>query len=167
MLAEIEPIKEETEDQSAQPQVTQEPQIIQAAESVAGPPVQSESQAPAEFKPENSADKKNKVDEVASNGDRRTSFIAPSIKHSFHNHEEMYKQEMERKRIEKFHSLSDIAKVPNSHASNTVKEDKVLEYVENFRLQYARLFPARKELLLSPPNEVGVKVPLFHHINCY
>lgn len=40
---------------------------------------------------------------------------------------------------------------------NTVKEQTVMEYVEDFRRQFVQIFPKRKQLLLCPKNEAGVK----------
>jgi hypothetical protein len=40
-----------------------------------------------------------------------------------------------------------------TYTSNSAKETVVLDFVENFRAQYAQLFPTRAPLLLSPVNE--------------
>lgn len=50
-----------------------------------------------------------------------------------------------------FHTL------PHSYRENSAKEEAVLEYVENFRRQFVLLFPARRELMLCPVNECGVR----------
>lgn len=55
-------------------------------------------------------------------------------------------------------SLTDKSKVPESYYSNSKKEELVLSFAENFNRQYSQLYPGRKELLLSPPNEMETKV---------
>jgi hypothetical protein len=54
--------------------------------------------------------------------------------------------------------LLDKTKMPASYWSNTEKEVQVLQYVDNFNRQYKQLYPGRKELLLTPDNEFGIKV---------
>ncbi|KAL9651624.1 hypothetical protein ABK040_001569 [Willaertia magna] len=49
-----------------------------------------------------------------------------------------------------------ISFIPDSYRSNDIKEDIVLEYVENFNSQYSQLYHYRPPLLLYPYNEVGV-----------
>ena len=45
-----------------------------------------------------------------------------------------------------------------SHFSNSVEEERLLEYVESFRRQFVQLFPARQHsLFLAPLNEFGVR----------
>jgi hypothetical protein len=44
-----------------------------------------------------------------------------------------------------------------SITSNSKKELLVLEYVHNFRSQFEELFPRRRPLLLTIPNEAGVE----------
>jgi len=45
-----------------------------------------------------------------------------------------------------------------SNFSNSIEEERLLEYVESFRRQFIQLFPARQEsLFLSPLNEFGVR----------
>ena len=44
--------------------------------------------------------------------------------------------------------------LPFTYRSNTTKEDLVMEYVENFRVQFVQLYPNRPPLLLTPQNEV-------------
>ncbi len=48
--------------------------------------------------------------------------------------------------------------IPKNYRYNTIKEDLVLEMVENFRRQYVNLYVKRDPLLLSPLNEVGIHV---------
>lgn len=43
------------------------------------------------------------------------------------------------------------------YKTNTLKEDLINEYAENFRKQYVHLYRDRKPLLLSPVNEAGVQ----------
>lgn len=40
-------------------------------------------------------------------------------------------------------------------ARNTLKEEVVLEYAENFRQQFVQIYPDRRELILRPKNEAG------------
>jgi len=47
--------------------------------------------------------------------------------------------------------------LPNSYKSNTLREELVLGFVNNFRSQFVELYPLRRELILCPPNECGVK----------
>ncbi|EFC44036.1 hypothetical protein NAEGRDRAFT_68117 [Naegleria gruberi] len=49
-----------------------------------------------------------------------------------------------------------ISFVPDSYRSNENREDVILEFVENFNLQYSQLFKDRKPLILYPENEVGI-----------
>ena len=71
--------------------------------------------------------------------------------------EEAYQNELERRKLEKWIELTDISKAPANYLKNTPEEEQILDYAENFRQQYSRLFPSRKELILSPINEFGVK----------
>jgi len=48
--------------------------------------------------------------------------------------------------------------LPDNYAKNDIKEDLVLEYVEQFRQQYVHLFSTRPPLMLFPKNELGCKV---------
>ena len=48
--------------------------------------------------------------------------------------------------------------LPRSYRENTPQEETELEYVENFRRQFVQIFPKRRELLLCPVNEAGVRV---------
>merc|ERR1719399_1808405 len=45
----------------------------------------------------------------------------------------------------------------DSYKTNTLKEELVLAFVDNFRTQFIELYPLRRELLLTPPNECGVR----------
>ncbi|KAJ3340561.1 hypothetical protein HDU93_006854 [Gonapodya sp. JEL0774] len=47
--------------------------------------------------------------------------------------------------------------LPSSYTGNAPKEQLILDYVDNFRRQYAQVYPGRKDLLLDPPNEYGIK----------
>ncbi|XP_078419512.1 dynein regulatory complex subunit 7 [Cetorhinus maximus] len=46
---------------------------------------------------------------------------------------------------------------PTSYQENTVKEQIMLQYAENFRRQYVYLYPDRKPLFLNPLNECRVE----------
>lgn len=46
--------------------------------------------------------------------------------------------------------------LPEPYRRNTDKEEQVLEYVEKFRRQLARLYPHRSALFLAPKNEAGI-----------
>lgn len=48
--------------------------------------------------------------------------------------------------------------LPQSYTRNSEKEEKVIDFVENFLRQYKQLFPNRKELFILPNNEWNVKV---------
>jgi hypothetical protein len=52
---------------------------------------------------------------------------------------------------------ADMHALPRSYRENSAKEETELEYVENFRRQFVQLFPRRRELLLCPINECGVR----------
>lgn len=52
----------------------------------------------------------------------------------------------------------DPAEFPASYKDNLPKENLVLQYAENFRLQYVHLYRDRKPLLLNPINECGTEV---------
>jgi hypothetical protein len=90
--------------------------------------------------------------------DAPLTYAAPNLGNSRIDHEAIYREELQRKREEMFQKLTDQSTAPASHLTNNPKELKVLEYVENFKEQYARLFPNRKELLLMPLNEFGLRV---------
>ncbi|XP_055049255.2 dynein regulatory complex subunit 7 [Misgurnus anguillicaudatus] len=51
----------------------------------------------------------------------------------------------------------DLSKCPSSYTQNSPKEKLMLAMAENFRQQYALLYPDRKPLLLCPVNECGVQ----------
>jgi len=51
----------------------------------------------------------------------------------------------------------DLEALPESYKTNNLKEELVLAFVDNFRTQFVELYPLRKDLLLTPPNECGVK----------
>ena len=53
---------------------------------------------------------------------------------------------------------ADPATLPPSYTKNSEKEEKVIDFVENFLRQYKQLFPNRKELFILPGNEWNVKV---------
>jgi hypothetical protein len=46
--------------------------------------------------------------------------------------------------------------LPDSFRQSSLKENLVLEYVDNFRKQFVQLYPDRPPLLLTPFNEAGV-----------
>ncbi|MFN3841624.1 MAG: hypothetical protein ACK4RF_13040, partial [Cyclobacteriaceae bacterium] len=54
--------------------------------------------------------------------------------------------------------LQGSSKYPAAYRENNIREMLVLEYVENFRVQYVQLFPDRPPLFLCPKNEAGVQV---------
>eukprot|EP00727_Mastigamoeba_balamuthi_P012195 m51a1_g7599 hypothetical protein (837) ;mRNA; f:230665-233876 len=56
-----------------------------------------------------------------------------------------------------------VSSLPKEYRSNTTKEEVLLDYVEQFRKQLARLYPGRAGVLLCPENEGGVPkfVPTF------
>nr|KAJ3422211.1 hypothetical protein HK105_000709 [Polyrhizophydium stewartii] len=72
-------------------------------------------------------------------------------------HERHYIEQMERRKNMLRQQLLDKKKVPASYHTNSHKEQLILQYVENFNRQYCQLYPGRKELLLCPPNEFGIK----------
>lgn len=47
--------------------------------------------------------------------------------------------------------------LPARYKTNTECEKRALELAENFRQQYAHLYPTRMPLLLAPKNEAGVE----------
>ena len=51
----------------------------------------------------------------------------------------------------------EVSSLSASFASNNMRELLVLEYVENFRIQYTQLFADRPPLFLCPRNEAGVE----------
>ncbi|KAI8925801.1 hypothetical protein BC831DRAFT_459481 [Entophlyctis helioformis] len=72
-------------------------------------------------------------------------------------HEQQYIEQMARRKHNLRQQLLDKKKVPASYYTNSPKEQIILQYVDNFSRQYCQLYPGRKELLLSPPNEFGIK----------
>ena len=49
------------------------------------------------------------------------------------------------------------AEFPETYNSNTKKEELVLEYVRNFKVQFQYIYPDRKTLFMSPYNECGIE----------
>ena len=90
--------------------------------------------------------------------DAPSSYAAPNMAAAKVDHEAIYREDLQRKKEEMFKALTDLSTAPATHLSNNPKELKVLEYAENFKEQYGRLFPNRKELLMMPPNEFGIRV---------
>ena len=54
--------------------------------------------------------------------------------------------------------MFDLTGFPLSYKNNLPKEKLVLQYAENFRLQYVHLYRDRKPLFLNPLNECQVEV---------
>lgn len=46
---------------------------------------------------------------------------------------------------------------PESYNSNTKKEELILEFVDNFKVQFQYIYPDRKPLFMNPYNECGVQ----------
>eukprot|EP00842_Homolaphlyctis_polyrhiza_P004040 jgi/Hompol1/4637/HPOL_001817-RA len=72
-------------------------------------------------------------------------------------HEQQYIEQMERRKATLKQQLQDKKKVLPSYYTNSRKEQLILQYVDNFNRQYCQLYPGRKELFLSPPNEFSLK----------
>ena len=72
--------------------------------------------------------------------------------------EREFQEQVARASILTKEELLDRTKASPLYLKNSRKEELCLEYVHNFRRQYAQLYPGRKELLLCPPNEFGVPV---------
>ncbi|XP_062856913.1 dynein regulatory complex subunit 7 [Trichomycterus rosablanca] len=51
----------------------------------------------------------------------------------------------------------DVSEWPASYRGNSTQEKLLIAMAENFRCQYAHLYPDRKQLLLCPVNECGVQ----------
>nr|XP_014352781.1 PREDICTED: dynein regulatory complex subunit 7 [Latimeria chalumnae] len=51
----------------------------------------------------------------------------------------------------------DTSGFPSTYKNNSQKEKLMLAFAENFRQQYAHLFPDRKPLFLTPRNECGIE----------
>ena len=74
------------------------------------------------------------------------------------NNEDIFKQKQESERKLLLETLLDSEKNPKSYSTISKKEELILGYVDNFVRQYTQLYPARKNLLISPNNEFGIKV---------
>lgn len=61
-------------------------------------------------------------------------------------------------RIKENYKDVDVTCMPESYRRNTQEEEQVLEYVDNFRKQFAQLYPQRSDLFLNPRNECGIPV---------
>lgn len=46
--------------------------------------------------------------------------------------------------------------LPASYTTNTPKEERVIEYAKAFQRTFGELYPHRRPLFLTPPNEAGV-----------
>lgn len=77
---------------------------------------------------------------------------------NYPDYESKYIEEFNRKRETKLRILLEKDDAPASYLTNTELEEQTIAFVENFRNQYTLIFPGRKDLLLSPENEFGVKV---------
>lgn len=73
-------------------------------------------------------------------------------------HEAQYSEQRRKKKELLRQQLTDKARISPSYYTISPKENVVLHYVDNFNRQYKQLYPGRKELLLCPENEFGVKV---------
>ena len=73
-------------------------------------------------------------------------------------HESDFLEQQEKRKARLCETWTDKSKLPESYYKNSKKEELVLAYVDNFNRQYTHLYPGRKELILTPPNEVGLKV---------
>lgn len=69
------------------------------------------------------------------------------------SHENAYKEQVKKRRAAMHSQLTEKTTQKLSYYTNTEKENRVLDYVENFNRQYQLLFPHRKPLLLNMPNE--------------
>lgn len=93
------------------------------------------------------------------NGDDTSSSRRGSLGASFaKDHESRYLRDLARKKADLKTQLLDKSKIPTSYYVNSKHEKMVLEYADNFHRQYTQLYPGRKEVLLSPTNEFGVRV---------
>ncbi|KAI8610112.1 hypothetical protein BC830DRAFT_1147299 [Chytriomyces sp. MP71] len=72
-------------------------------------------------------------------------------------HELYYLEQKEKRKRAVQQTLLDKNKVRSSYYSISRKEKLVLQYVDNFNRQYVQLYPGRKDLLTTPPNEFDVK----------
>ena len=75
-----------------------------------------------------------------------------------HKHEDYYTDQQRQQKQEAHNWLTDKSNVRSSYFTNSVKEDMILKYAENFNRQYKQLYPGRKELFLMLPNEFEVRV---------
>lgn len=73
-------------------------------------------------------------------------------------HEDQYiaKEKARKEQMELF--LTDKDNVPASYYNTSAKEELILKYADNFNRQYIQIYPGRKELLLCPINEFGIRV---------
>lgn len=75
-------------------------------------------------------------------------------------HEALYQEQKRKDRELLIQELTEKSSEMTAYFENTEKEQKVLDYVDNFNRQYQLLFPHRKTLLLNMKNEFNtVKVP--------
>ncbi|KAJ3246304.1 hypothetical protein HDU78_007388 [Chytriomyces hyalinus] len=72
-------------------------------------------------------------------------------------HEQYYIEQKEKRKKALQQQLLDRTRVRSSYYTTSRKEALVLQYVENFNRQYVQLYPARKDLFLTPTNEFNVK----------
>ncbi|KAJ3221485.1 hypothetical protein HK099_003463 [Clydaea vesicula] len=96
-------------------------------------------------------------DNHLTNSTRPATSLNNSIVDSIDPHEMQYLEQKQKKKESLKQSLTDVANCSKSYYEISEKEQIVLNYVDNFNRQYTHLFPGRKALLLSPPNEFGVK----------
>ncbi|KAI9348730.1 hypothetical protein DFJ73DRAFT_834662 [Zopfochytrium polystomum] len=98
------------------------------------------------------------LDGEVEDGDALSRAAAPAEGAAFlDQHELEYLEQMERRRKQMHAVLLDKTKVPASYYTTSKKEALVQQYVDNFKRQYSQLFPGRKDLLLCPENEFGIK----------
>lgn len=72
-------------------------------------------------------------------------------------HEVQYLEQVEKRKKMLHSQLVDKTKVSASYYTTSKKEAMILQYVENFNRQYTQIFTSRKELILCPENEFGIK----------
>ena len=87
-------------------------------------------------------------------------FVILSDQELQEKHELDYKTLQLKQRQELIEALTDKSKASEAYHKNSKKEELALAYAANFNRQYGNLYPGRKELLLSPPNEFSTKVSL-------
>jgi hypothetical protein len=79
-------------------------------------------------------------------------------------HEAEYQEQLQRNREKNQEQLTEKTEERLSYYTNTEKEQRVLDYVENFDRQYQLLFPHRKALVMNMKNEFdSVKVSTSTH----